>query len=261
VHVDSEHVYNALLRSERRTLVDIMRDNGYRTVAVEPGIKWYWPDGEFYGFDAIYDFDGIRYDGPEMGWWKIPDQFSLYRLYSDEIAVRQGPLFAKVSLIMTHIPYYPIPEYVEDWTRFDDGTAYASGLRSVAHDAYRDLDELSSWYLAAVRYELNVLEGFLTRYVPENSVVILLGDHQPPKLATHDNTSWAVPMHVLSQRSDLVRAFETLGFEPGLVPQRETSFRMADFLRCFLDLYRNDGPSLRATEDSAGRGGSAHPAQ
>ncbi len=237
VDTGSEHRYDALLASRRRTLVHVLKEKGYRTVAAEPGIKWYWPDGQFYGFDRIYDFDALDYQGPPMGWWKIPDQFTLYRLYQEEIARAREPLFLKASLIMTHIPYYPVPSYVSDWTRFDDGTAYEEGLKSVAHDAYRDLMELSTWYVGAVGYELDVLEGFLASYVPENSLTIVLGDHQPPKLATHDNDSWAVPMHVFSKREDLVRAFDALGFEEGLVPLKKGSLHMADFLEGFLEIY------------------------
>jgi hypothetical protein len=241
VDVGSEQRYNALLASKRTTLVRILKEKGYRAVAAEPGIKWYWPDGLFYGFDRIYDFDALDYRGPPMGWWKIPDQFTLYRLYKDEIARAEKPLFVKASLIMTHIPYYPVPAYVPDWRRFDDGTAYPAGLKSVAHDAYRDLMELSTWYLAAVGYELDVLEGFLQSYVPGDSLVIIVGDHQPPKLATHDNDSWAVPMHVLSKRQDLVRAFDALGFEEGLVPLEKSGLHMADFLEGFLEIFDGAG--------------------
>jgi hypothetical protein len=240
-HADSEQLYNGLLASKRKTLVHVLKERGYRTVAAEPGIKWYWPDGRFYGFDCIYDFDALDYKGPAMGWWKIPDQFTLYKIYRTEIEGASKPVFAKFSLIMTHIPYYPVPEYVPDWRRFDDRTAYRAGLPSVAHDAYRDLMELSRWYLAAVGYELDVLEGFLASYVPENSLVLIVGDHQPPKLATHDDDSWAVPMHVVSKREDLVRAFDALGFEDGLVPLRKSSFRMADFFEGFLRVYDDRG--------------------
>jgi phosphoglycerol transferase MdoB-like AlkP superfamily enzyme len=244
---DSQHRYDALLASKRKTLVHVLKEKGYRVVAAEPGIKWYWPDGLFYGFDKIYDFQALDYSGPEMGWWKIPDQFTLYRIYKDEIRPAEKPLFVKASLIMTHIPYYPVPSYVPEWGRFDDDTAYDAGLKSVAHDAYRDVMELSTWYLAAVGYELDVLEGFLSSYVPENSLVIVLGDHQPPKLATHDNDSWAVPMHVFSKRADLVRAFDALGFQEGLVPLSKSSLRMADFLERFLEVY--DGAGAQGTSD------------
>jgi hypothetical protein len=240
VNVTSEHIYDALLKSHRATLVRLLHNEGYRTVAAEPGIKWYWPDGLFYGFDEIYDFQKLDWRGPAMGWWKIPDQYTLYRVHENEVRNQSQPIFAKFSLIMTHIPYYPVPTYVEDWTRFDDGTAYASGLKSVAHDSYRDLTELSSWYLGAFDYELDVLEGFLLSYVPDNSLVIIVGDHQPPKLATHDNDSWAVPMHVLSKRAELVEPFGSVGFEEGLVPLTPSSFAMSDFLDAFVTLFGSE---------------------
>ncbi len=248
-HVDSEHLYDALLASDRETLVSVLSGHGYRTVAAEPGIKWYWPDGEFYGFDRIYAFDDLGYEGPPMGWWKIPDQFTMYRLYQDEIQGAQKPLFAKFSLIMSHIPYFPIPEYVQDWSRFDDGTAFRGSLDSVAHDAYRDLRELSTWYVEAFRYELDILEGFLLDYVPENSLVIVVGDHQPPKLVTHNNDSWAVPMHVFSKRPELVQAFAALGFREGLVPLHPTSFTMAGFLSGFLEIYDEPSPASEAVTE------------
>lgn len=250
-HVESEHLYNALLDSGRETLVSVLAGHGYRTVAVEPGIKWFWPDGRFYGFDRIYAFDDLDYDGPPMGWWKVPDQYTLYHLYREEIRRAKEPLFAKVSLIMSHIPYFPVPEYVEEWSRFDDGTAYETGLKSVAHDAYADLRELSTWYLEAFRYELDVIEGFLLHYVPENSLVIVVGDHQPPKLVTHDNDSWAVPIHVFSKRKDLVTGFESIGFESGLVPLTPTALRMADFMGRFLEIFDGPGAEMVRVEESS----------
>lgn len=248
VHVDSEHIYDALVDSDRATLVSVLRDRGYRTVAAEPGIKWYWPEGEFFGFDEIYAFDELDYDGPPIGWWKIPDQFTLHRLFQEEIDNATGPVFAKVSLIMTHIPYFPIPEYVDDWSRFDDGTAFDVGMKSVAHDAYRDIRELSSWYVESFRYELDVVEGFLTSYVPENSLTIVLGDHQPPKLVTHNNDSWAVPIHVFSKKPDLVEAFEAVGFTSGLVPLQPSALRMADFLERFVEIYDSGDVATLATD-------------
>ncbi|MGE3840318.1 MAG: sulfatase-like hydrolase/transferase [Vicinamibacterales bacterium] len=233
----SERVYDALLQSNRPSLVQILARKGYRTIAAEPGIQRLWPEGLFYGFDKIYDFKALDYRGPAIGWWKVPDQYTLYRVFTEEILPARQPVFAKFSLIMTHIPYFPVPDYVSDWTRFDRGTAYERGLHSVAHDAYRDLLELSRWYVASIQYELDVLEGLLLNYVPDNSLVIVLGDHQPPKIATHDSHSWAVPMHVFSRRPELVRAFESLGFEPALVPNRGPSMRMSEFLDAFLRAF------------------------
>ena len=242
--ITSEHLYNALLDSKRKTLVSVLRERGYRAVAVEPGIQWLWPDGHYYGFDMIYDRAQLEYTGPKMGWWVIPDQYTLYEIYRKEMAHSTQPLFAKFSLVMTHIPYYPIPEYVEDWSRFDNDLAYEYGLNSVAHDAYRDLQELSTWYVRAFEYELDVLEGFLLQFVPDNALVIVLGDHQPPKLATHNNDSWAVPMHLISKRVDLIRPFKELGFDESLVPLENSGLSMDDFLELFFTAYDRREPSL-----------------
>lgn len=238
----SERVYDALLQSNRPSLVQLLERRGYRTVAAEPGIQRLWPEGLFYGFDKIYDFKTLDYRGPAIGWWKVPDQYTLYRVFTEEILPARSPVFAKFSLIMTHIPYFPVPEYVSDWTRFDRGTAYEHGLHSVAHDAYRDLLELSRWYVASMQYELDILEGLLLNYVPDNSLVIVLGDHQPPKIATHDSHSWAVPMHVFSRRAELVRAFDSLGFEPTLVPTGPPAMRMSEFLDGFLKVFDEPAP-------------------
>ena len=113
-----------------------------------------------------YDREGIGYRGPAMGWWEVPDQFTLYALHQQEIRTATRPRFAKVSLIMSHIPYWPVPPYVTPWSRFDAGTAYEGPLRSVAHDDTRDLAELSERYVTALEYQFRILGGFLRGFAP-----------------------------------------------------------------------------------------------
>jgi hypothetical protein len=244
IRLADEGLYDQLVRSDRPTLVKVFKDGGYRTVAAEPAIQREWPEGAFFGFDRIYDAAALAYTGPAIGWWKIPDQFTLHRIYKDEIS-RPGrqPLFAKIALIMSHIPYFPVPPYVQDWTRFDAGTAYAQGMPSIAADDYRSLDELSSRYVHAFTYELDILEAFIAERVPASALVIISGDHQPPKLATHDNDSWAVPMHILSRNPELVRPFYAHGFRNGIVPRAASGFRMEDFLPAFLRAFRRELPA------------------
>lgn len=241
VWVDREDRYRAVVRSQRESLARRFAAAGYRTVAFEPGIQGRWPEGQWYGFDRIADAAAIGYDGPEMGWWKIPDQFTLYSLYGQELAAAVRPVFAKVSLIMSHIPYWPVPPYVTPWSRYDDGTAYDGPLRSVAHDDARDQDELSERYVTSLEYQLRILGGFLREFVPRRSLVVVVGDHQPPRLALHDSDSWATPIHLFSQDPALVRPFETLGFERTLIPERGTSWRMSDFPRDVSRLFPSDG--------------------
>ncbi len=231
VWVDREAVYEALLASGRASLVERFREAGYRTAAFEPGIREEWPEGAWYGFDRVYDYEGIGYRGPAMGWWKVPDQFTLYALHEREIRSADRPLFAKVSLITSHIPYWPIPPYVEPWRRFDEGTAYEGPLRSVAHDDFRDLEELSERYALSLEYQFRILGGFLREFAPRRTLVVVVGDHQPPKLSLHDSDTWATPIHLFSRDPALLTPFERLGFARTLVPEAGSSWRMSDFAR------------------------------
>ena len=231
VWIEREARYRALLASERVSLVRLFNEAGYRTVAFEPGIQGAWPEGDWYGFDRIYDRQGIGYRGPAMGWWEVPDQFTLYALHGREIGNATRPLFAKVSLIMSHIPYWPVPPYVTPWSRFDAGTAYEGPLRSVAHDDYRDLAELSERYVTSLEYQFRILGGFLREFAPRRALVAVIGDHQPPKLSLHDSDTWATPIHLFSQDPSLLAPFETLGFTRTLIPEAGTAWRMSDFPR------------------------------
>lgn len=240
--VEREALYEALIASDRINLVRLFNEAGYRTVAFEPGIQGEWPEGAWYGFDRIYDRAGIGYRGPAMGWWEVPDQFTLYALHQREIRDANRPLFAKVSLIMSHIPYWPIPPYVTPWSRFDAGTAYDGPLRSVAHDDYRDLAELSERYLASLEYQFRIVGGFLREFASRRALVAVIGDHQPPKLSLHDSDTWATPIHLFSQDPELLDPWKELGFTRTLIPDAGTSWRMSDFPHNLAEFFPGQAP-------------------
>jgi hypothetical protein len=77
VEVRDQYAYVAVMTSARDTLPKAFRRQGYRSVAVMPGMRQAWPEGAFYGFDQIHGRDGLAYEGPKFGWWSIPDQFTL----------------------------------------------------------------------------------------------------------------------------------------------------------------------------------------
>lgn len=243
VWVEREALYQALIGSDRVSLVRRFGQAGYRTVAFEPGIQGEWPEGAWYGFDRIYDREAIGYGGPTMGWWEVPDQFTLYALHQREIRNAASPVFAKVSLIMSHIPYWPIPPYVTPWSRFDAGTAYEGPLRSIAHDDYRDLAELSDRYVASLEYQFRILGGFLREFAPRPALVAVIGDHQPPKLSLHDSDTWATPIHLFARDPELLEPWEALGFRRTLVPDAGTSWRMSDFPRDLLEFFPGPEPA------------------
>ena len=89
--------YMLLLTQERETWPKLFEAAGYRAIAVMPGMRSAWPEGAFYGFDAIYDELALDYRGPDFGWWRIPDQFSLARVARARGAQRFARAAADVS--------------------------------------------------------------------------------------------------------------------------------------------------------------------
>ena len=85
VEVREDRDYALLLTQPRETLVHRFAQAGYRTLGVMPGLRLAWPEGAFYGYDSILDAQGLDYRGPELGWWRIPDQFALARLDAAEL--------------------------------------------------------------------------------------------------------------------------------------------------------------------------------
>jgi hypothetical protein len=183
-----------------------------------PGLKYSWPEGEFYRFDRIYNTERLDYRGPTYGWMAIPDQYSLYRVHQIETApAGRPPLFVFFPTINSHAPFTPLPPYLADWTRFDAAAAPpATDTMELEHRL--DGEALAAAYIESVRYNLAVLGGYMRRHAPPNALLLVLGDHQPPAVVGGRDISWQVPVHLFSRDPRLVDAFVTAGFKPGMTP-------------------------------------------
>jgi hypothetical protein len=68
---------------------------------------------------------------------------------------------------------------------------------------------------------MHVMEGFLTNYVKDDSLVIFVGDHQPHQQVTGpDNLTWSVPIHIVSRNPDFVAPFMRRGYIKGMIPDQ-----------------------------------------
>jgi hypothetical protein len=184
-----------------------------------PGLRQAWPEGAFYGFDAIHGADALEYRGPAFGWWRIPDQYALARLEAVELdrAARQ-PLFVFFPTITSHAPFRPTPPYQPDWARLATDAPYDASVRPVAQLSEADWRDLAPAYAESVGYTLRTLAGFLRRRGSEDLVMIVLGDHQPPVGVAGERASWDVPVHVIAGRAALLAPLVAAGFKPGLAP-------------------------------------------
>ena len=242
-----------LMAQDRDTLVTVFQRGGYRALAIVPGLLVAWPEGAFYGYDEIYDYQRLDYRGPPFGWWSINDQYALALVDRLEIEPRdREPRFVFFSTLSTHAPFTPAPPYQPDWERvlstqpYDDDELYA------AWSEQPDWLNLGPSYVQALRYAYAMVGGYMRLRADRDLVMILVGDHQPPALVSGEGASWDVPVHVIASRPELLDRLRRHGFGDGLAPGSRAVGRMHALLPLLLDAF---GEAL----DPAGRGAATIP--
>lgn len=234
-----------LMAQHRDTLVRLFARQGYRTVALMPGLRQSWPEGAFYGFDQIYGAKQIDYHGPEFGWFAIPDQFALDRLRALEMERRsRPPVFVFFPTISTHFPFSPTPPYQADWSRMQTAEPYDADEIVRAYSEQPDWTNFGPGYVEALSYDFASLAGFLRMEADRDFVMVLVGDHQPAAAVSGEGASWDVPVHVIASHSGVVDRLLSHRFSPGLMPQRASIGGMQTLLPILLDAF---GKPLTAT--------------
>ena len=232
-----------LMAQERDTLVTVLQRGGYHALAIVPGLLVAWPEGAFYGFDEIYDYERLDYRGPPFGWWSVNDQYALARVDRLEIAPPdRAPRFVFFSTISTHAPFTPAPPYQADWARVLSEQPYDDDELYEAWSEQPDWLNLAPSYVQALRYAYATVGGYLRLRADRDVVMILVGDHQPPALVSGEGASWDVPVHVIASRPALLDRLRRHRFVDGLAPGGATVARMDTLLPLLLDAFGDAGP-------------------
>lgn len=222
---------------------------GYHTVEVLPAMPRHWPEGALlYGFAETVTQVELRYAGALTPSMPLPDQFALHHLLERCVRPAQQPLFTAFVSWSSHAPWSFVPGYVADW-QIDAATfvataahTHAVGWLDVPHDprlvpAYRD----------TLEYALRCAIGFTCR-LPRPSLVLVLGDHQPPivRAVLPPDPSYDVPMHAISNRPELLQPLRALGFADGFeLPPPACSFPVADVAPALLRAYSGGAPAAK----------------
>jgi hypothetical protein len=230
-----------LMRSKRDTLISAFGRRGYRAVAVMPGLQQSWPEGIFYGFNAIYDGETLAYKGPPFGWWTIPDQFAVARLDAAEIEPpARAPLFVFFPTTGTHTPFTPTAPFQPDWPRMLTPHPYEESDVVQSWSQQPDWMNLGPSYAHALGATYTWIGGLLRKRADRDLVMVLIGDHQPPALVSGEGAGWDVPVHVIVNRAihpavlDQLRAH---GFRDGLVPHHPKISKMHELTPVLLDAF------------------------
>lgn len=215
--------HDLLLTTRRPTLNTLFRRLGYQTVGFYPSVFWEWPERAFYDFDRYVEGRDLAYPGPELGFWKIPDQYSMARL---EQLMPRGPgtppRFLFFPTITTHLPFSPVPPFQPDWGRLLTRQPFEGT------DLERALAERPNWlnmfpdYLRMVEYSYRWLGSHLRQPEPRETIYLLIGDHQPAANVSGESASWDVPVHIVSGDPELLARWRAMGFEDGMTPVRKS---------------------------------------
>lgn len=236
--LDNQGRYRALLTNPRRTLFHYAQDADRRTVAIKPAHIFPWPEGEYFGFDAIYNAPDLGYEGDPFNWVTMPDQFTLHALDRLERERPQGapgrtPLVVQVALISSHAPWVPIPPVI-DWEEIGDGRIFNQWADSgdPPEVVWRDHDYVRDQFRLAVDYSLQTMGSWAARQADDPPLIVMLGDHEPARFVAGVD-GFDVPLHVIGP-PDLVDHFAPLGWTEGMIPDPDLPSVRMDALRDLL---------------------------
>jgi phosphatidylglycerophosphate synthase len=221
VRVDGQRRYDQLVRNDRVTLTRAFKRGGWRAVAAMPANRRAWPEGRsFYRYDEVYDRRNLGYRGPGFGLPPMPDQFALEALQRKELARRdRSPVFAEVDLISSHTPWTRIPSLVP-WDDVGDGSIFARvPVRTSPKSAlFGDSKRARAAYVASIEYSLRTVLSFVERYGTDDTVLVVLGDHQPSTVVTGQGASHDVPISVIARDPQVMDRIAGWDWQDGLLP-------------------------------------------
>ncbi len=239
--IDNQQRYRDLVSSNRRTLTSVFAGAKWRTVSVMPGTTRAWPEGRFYGYDAIWDSRNLGYQGPRFSWAPMPDQYTLKQLNTIEYKkAGRSPLMIEMPLVSSHTPWAPIPQYLSDWSQVGDGSIYTEMVKTAQKPKalWQNPHQVQQEYGKSLQYTLTSLINWVRLYADPNLVLVFLGDHQPAPIASGLNASHDVPISIVAKDPAVLDKITSWGWQDGLRPSPTTPvWPMSDFRDKFFTAF------------------------
>ena len=232
VWANSPGRYSALIASKRLTLPALFQRAGWRTVADVPSTHGSWPEGKsFYHYEKIWDRENLGYHGPKYGFSPMPDQYTFQALQKLELAKRnRPPIFSEIDTTSSHEPWTRIPPLIA-WNGLGNGSIFDR----LPIDR-TGLTDTQQGYAQSIEYSLRTLYSFIERYGNKNTVLIVLGDHQPSRVIEQANRE--VPITIIAHDPKVLRRLSGWGWTDGMLPGSTAPvWRMSAFRDRFLNAF------------------------
>ncbi|MER5454410.1 sulfatase-like hydrolase/transferase [Micromonospora sp. NPDC002389] len=238
--IDNNQRHRNLLATDRFTLGDAFQRAQWRTVGVMPAVNQAWPEGAFYGYEKFYGGPDLDYQGPKFAFAPMPDQFAIHQFHQREMTTpRDRPVMAELALVSSHSPWTKVPSVV-DWDDIDDGEVFQRGIIGTPAAQAR------TGYRHSINYTLRTLISYLERYGNDDTVMVIVGDHQPAPVVTGENPSPDVPIHIVAKDPAVFAQIEDWKWQEGMTPDADAPvWRMDTFRDRFLTAF---GPGNSRTQ-------------
>ncbi|MGW4489981.1 sulfatase-like hydrolase/transferase [Amycolatopsis sp. NPDC004368] len=237
--VDNQQRYNDLLASDRLSLTRAFGKAGWTTVQDVPAHTMPWPEGKYYGFQHYYDFHNVGYQGPGYAYATMPDQYTLSFLQRTELAARnRKPVMAEVDFVSSHAPWSPRPTLVP-WDKVGDGSIFdpQPAMGEDPAQVWKDPNQIRAAYGKAIQYTLSTLTSYLQTYGTDNTVLVFLGDHQPP-VVTPAGVTHQVPITIVAKDPAVLDRVSSWNWTDGMRPAANAPvWRMDTFRDRFLTAF------------------------
>jgi hypothetical protein len=233
VWVNTLSRYSELTGSKRLSLTAAFRRAGWRTVADVPATRGSWPEAQsFYHYEQVWDRDNLGYRGPSFGFSPMPDQWALQALQKLELAKRnRSPVFSEIDLTSSHEPWTRIPPLIS-WNQLGDGSIF----KRLPIDR-AGLTDTQQGYAQSIQYGLRSLYSFVERYGNQNTVLIVLGDHQPSRVVAQP-PGHEVPITIIAHDPKVISRLSGWGWTHGMLPSPTAPvWLMSDFRNNFLNAF------------------------
>jgi hypothetical protein len=238
--INNQQRFNNLIKSDRLSLTRAFKKAGWATVGVEPGNSGAWPEGAYYGLDTTFDSQGLGYQGPKFGWSNMPDQYTLQAFERAKAKLpTDKPIMMETALTSSHIPWAPLPKMV-DWNDLGDGSIYGPIAKAADQqsEVWKDASKVQAAYGQSVIYVWNTLVSYMQKYADNDTVLVVLGDHQPARIVTGLGKTGDVPISIIAHDPDVMTRINSWNWATGLKPLPDTPvWKMSEFRDKFLTAY------------------------
>jgi hypothetical protein len=217
--IDGQQRYRNLVTTDRLTLTGSFRRAGWQTVAVEPDNTYAWPEGDFYGYERVWDSRTLGYAGPHFGWSTMPDQYTLAAFQRLEYAKPHAPLMAEVTLTSSHTPWAPIPQLL-DWDAVGNGAVYGPMEKAgkSPEQVWKDSSKVREEFAKSVAYSVGSLVSWVQKYGNDNLVLVFMGDHQAASIVSGQDATHDVPVTIVAHDPAVLDRMASWGWQDGLRP-------------------------------------------